>query len=245
MPEFIAFLSALAKWVGDHLAAVATFAAAIVALFKEDVVKRWRRPKLSLRLLLKPPDTHSVPTVVVWRGPEDPEVKRWEGDVYYFRFWVENAGPWPAERVQVYIRLISNRLGDNRLEEVRGFIPMNLRWSHSPMDKPIVFETLNPHMGKNCDLGSVSPTSNGSEKPLPGMKTGESTFNLATEVLLNNGCHRLKPGKYRLEILVAAQNARPKLFWVDLDWSGIFEESEERMFSSSVGISISEAKLKR
>jgi hypothetical protein len=129
------------------------------------------------------------------------------------------------------------------LGEVREFIPMNLRWSHSPADKPIIFETLNPHMGKHCDLGSVSPSTNRSEKPLVGMKGGESTFNLATEVFPNNNCHRLKPGKYRLEILVAAQNARPKLFWIDLDWNGIFEESEECMFTNSLGITISKTKL--
>lgn len=75
---------------------------------------------------------------------------------------------------------------------------MNLRWSHSPQDKPTLFETLNPHMGKHCDLGSVSPTTNGTEKPLVGMKGGESTFNLATEVFSNNNCHRLKPGSTEL-----------------------------------------------
>lgn len=98
-------------------------------------------------------------------------------------------------------------------------------------------------MGKYCDLGSVSPTSNESEKPLPGMKAGESTLNLATEVYPNNNCHRLKPGKYQIEVLVAAQNALPKSFHIDLDWNGIFEESTERMLGSSVAISVTHSKL--
>lgn len=243
MPYLGPFFSALAKWIADHLAPIATFAATLVALFKEDWVKGWRRPKLGPSLLLRPPYTHSVRSVVAWQEPGDPEVKRWEGEIYYFRFWIENAGSWLAERVQVYVRSISNRLGDNRIEEMREWIPMNLRWSHSPFDKPIMFETLNPHMGKYCDLGSVSPTSNGSDKPLPGMKAGESTFNLATEVFPNNNCHRLKPGKYRIEILVAAQNVLPKRFHIDLDWNGIFEESSERMFTNSIAISIEQTKL--
>ena len=75
------------------------------------------------------------------------------------------------------------------------------------------------------------------------MKPGESTFNLATEVSPTSQCNRLPAGKYRIYLLVAAQNARPKLFHFDLDWNGIFEESSERMFSNSVGISISEGKL--
>ncbi len=75
------------------------------------------------------------------------------------------------------------------------------------------------------------------------MKAGESTFNLATEVFPNNNCHRLKPGKYRIEILVAAQNVLPKRFHIDLDWNGIFEESSERMFTNSIAISIEQTKL--
>jgi hypothetical protein len=113
--ELEAFFSALGKWLGNHIAPIATFTAALVALFKEDIVKRWRRPKFTLRLLLRSPDSGTVPTVVMWREPADQEVKKWEGDVYYFRLWVGNEGPWHAERVQVYIRSISNRLGDRRL----------------------------------------------------------------------------------------------------------------------------------
>src|SRR6266536_4664681 len=221
MAGFSAVLLALVKWIGDHLAPIATFTAALVALFKEDFVKRWRRPKLTLRLLLGPPDCSAIRSVVSWLDPSGQAAQKWEGNIFYFRFWVENAGSWPAERVEVNLRSISNRLGDGRLGEVREFIPMDLRWAHSPANGPAIFETLNPHMGKHCDLGSVSPASNGSEKPLAGMRDGESTFNLATQVFPNNNCHRLKAGKYRLEILVAAQNARPKRFLVDIDWNGM------------------------
>lgn len=74
------------------------------------------------------------------------------------------------------------------------------------------------------------------------MKAGESSFNLATEVSPNSNCHRLTAGKYRIEILVAAQNAKPRLFKVDLDWNGTFEAAPERMFSNSIGISVSAGK---
>jgi hypothetical protein len=45
--EVLAFFSAFGQWMGNHLAPIATFTAALVALFKEDIVKRWRRPKLT------------------------------------------------------------------------------------------------------------------------------------------------------------------------------------------------------
>ena len=219
-----------------QLAPIATFTAALVALFKEDFVKLWRRPRLTLRLLLQSPDSSPVPTVVAW---QETTVVTWSGNVYYFRFWVENTGTWPAERVQVNLRSIRNRLGDGTLGTSRQFVPMNLRWANFPFDKPVLFETLNPKMGKHCDLGSVSPRANKSEKPLPGMRDGESTFNLATEVFPNDNSHRLPPGKYRLEVLLAAQNVRPVAFDIDIDWHGVFEETSERMFSDSVAIKIS------
>jgi hypothetical protein len=232
----------LLQWIVDHLAPVVTFLAILVALFKEDIVKWWRRPKLTVRLFLRPPDAHVVHTTVMWQGPGDQQPRRWEGPVYYFRLWIENKSSWAADRVQVYVRAIYNRLGDTRLQDVREWLPMNLRWSNSPFDKPITFEMLNPHMGKHCDLGSVSHPSNTSEQQLTGMKEGERTFNLATEVFPNSNCHRLTAGKYRIEILVAAQNAKPKVFNVDLDWNGTFEDSQERMFGAVV-ISVSEGKL--
>src|SRR5258708_7694222 len=123
MTAFLAFLSDLGKGVADHLAPIATFTAALVALFKEDFVKRWRHPKLTLRMRLGPPDSGAVPTVFEWTEHPSPALRRWEGRVWYFRFWIENAGSWPAERVEVNLRSISNRLGDGRLAEIRTFIP--------------------------------------------------------------------------------------------------------------------------
>ena len=93
MVEFIALLSALGKWLGDHIAAIATLAAAFVALFEEDIVKLWRRPKLTLRLVLKSPDSGAIPTVVMWQEPGDPTLKKWEGAVCYFRLWVPVDAP--------------------------------------------------------------------------------------------------------------------------------------------------------
>lgn len=97
------------SWV-PFVAATATLIAACVALFKEDIAKLWRRPALSLRLLLGAPDSVQMPIVVtyIYRLPE-PEVPpgapaerqgQWTGDCYFFRLWVKNSGHL-AERVQV------------------------------------------------------------------------------------------------------------------------------------------------
>jgi len=49
------------------VAAAATLIAALVALFKEDFVKLWRRPSLSIRMLLAAPDCVQMPVEVRYR----------------------------------------------------------------------------------------------------------------------------------------------------------------------------------
>jgi hypothetical protein len=225
------------------VAATATLIAACVALFKEDIVKLWRRPALSLRLLLGAPDSVQMPIVVtyIYRLPE-PEVPpgspaerqgRWTGDCYFFRLWVKNSGHL-AERVQVYVDSVSRQLGDGRPQLMTDFIPMNLHWSDSPPDKPIIFETINPAMGRYCDFGAVSGPTNPTESLREGMTAGESTFNLQTQVTPNTQGNRLKPGRYTIKLLVAASNAKPKAFNVTLDWSGRYMEESARMFGEGI-----------
>jgi|SRR5581483_4071520 len=233
------------SWV-PFVAAAATLIAALVALFKEDVVKLWRRSKLSLRMLLAAPDCVQMPVEVRYRFstkgmsvattsgvvPNELEGK-WTGNCYYFRLWIKNAG-YLAERVQVYVDSIQREMGDGRSELVTDFIPMNLRWSDSPADKPIIFETINPAMGRYCDFGAVSEPSNPTESLRDGMIKGESTFNLQTQVTPNTQGNRLKPGKYTIKLLVAASNAKPTTFTVKLDWTGQYMADTNRMFGEAV-----------
>src|SRR5579884_1710861 len=243
----------LSGWV-PFTAAAATLLATLVALFKEDVVKLWRRPRLSLRMTLAAPDCVQMPVVVRYRpvGPPDmytapssgsfgftPGVEqeereeRWTGGCYFFRLWVKNTGHL-AERVQVYVDSISREMGDGHSELVTDFIPMNLRWADSPSENPLIFETINPAMGRYCDFGSVSEPSNPTEILRDGMRQGESTFNLQTQVTPNTLGNRLKPGKYTIRLLIAASNAKPKRFTVTLDWSGRYQADTSRMFGEAV-----------
>lgn len=244
------------SWV-PFVAAAATLIAALVALFKEDVVKKWRRPTLSLRLTLAAPDSVQMPVVVTYRytGTPDfyvppasgdmalaPAVERegrWTGNCYFFRLWVKNTGHL-GERVQVYVDSVSREMGDGRTELVTDFIPMNLRWADSPTDKPLIFETINPAMGRYCDFAAVSAPTNPTEALRDGMAQGEVTFNLQTQVTPNTQGNRLKPGKYKIKLLVAASNATPKGFSIALEWSGRYMEDPARMFGEAVKLNITE-----
>jgi len=229
------------SWL-PFVAAIATLTAALVALFKEDIVKTWRRPNLTMRIMLASPDCVRMPVVVRYRNAAPvatyvPE-GQWEGQCYFFRLWIENKGHL-GERVQVYVQSVSRQMGDGRSELVPEFIPMNLRWADSPdPDKPLIFESINPAMGRYCDFASVSEPTNPTEPLREGMAQGESTFNLQTQVTPNTQGNRLKPGNYTIRLLVAASNAKPKAFTVALEWRGRYIEETARMFGEAVKLTI-------
>src|SRR5690348_5113383 len=93
------------SWV-PFVAAIATLTAALVALFKEDIVRMWRRPNLTMRIQLASPDCVRMPVIVRYRyavpdlfspTPSSESEGRWKGQCYFFRLWIENKG-YLAER---------------------------------------------------------------------------------------------------------------------------------------------------
>ena len=80
------------------------FLVALVALFKEEIVKRWRRPILDLSLHVAPPDCYKTELRDLRPGPGDDVqirgIDKWHvANCYYFRLWVDNHGKTRAERV--------------------------------------------------------------------------------------------------------------------------------------------------
>jgi hypothetical protein len=56
MPTPDSEVGTLAQWA----AATATFLAVLVALFKDEVLRWWRRPQLTASIKLDPPDCHKT-----------------------------------------------------------------------------------------------------------------------------------------------------------------------------------------
>jgi hypothetical protein len=146
----------VAQWVAAFVMSLV----ALVALFKEEIVKRWRRPILDLSLRVTPPDCYKTQLRYSRPGPGDnvqiPGFGKWHvANCYYFRLWVDNYGKTRAERVQVFATKLHRQQADGKLVEDKHFLPLNLRWSHSE-DHPEVFaEGISPYMGKHCDLGRI------------------------------------------------------------------------------------------
>lgn len=217
--------------------AVGTFLAIIVALFRDEITALWRRPKIETRIKLSAPDCHL--TRLIQRDIKTGEILA-KMDCYYLRLWIENAGRIRAEQVQVFVASLSKKQADGTYKRNKDFLPMNLKWSHaSPLD-PVIFTSLNPKMGRHCDLGHIIDPDHGSLFALDqsGAQEGETTISLDLEFEPATYSHLIPPGDYRIELLIGGANFRPVRKRLELAHTGEWYPSEDRMFSDGLGLTV-------
>jgi hypothetical protein len=217
------------------VAASATFAAVLVALFKDEVLRFLRRPKLTVSIALAPPDCHK--TMANYRTPQG-----WQSaDCYYLRLWVENVGKTRAERVQVFAASLSRRNADGNFRKTDEFLPMNLRWAHGQQAAggPEIFaEGISPQMGKHCDLGHVMDPESRADvgEDLPNVPAATSILALDLEFPPNTRSHLIPPGTYQLALRVAAANSTPVTKTIEVTTTGEWFADQARMFTEGLGI---------
>jgi hypothetical protein len=223
--------SNIAVWIGS----IATLLAVIVALSKEELVRIWRRPSLQARILLAPPDCEKIPTTFSDMTGRESNV-----DSYCFRLWIENTGRERAEKVQVFASKLLRRHADGTYKEDKTFLPMNLRWAHqqNPLVAEIFAEGISPKMGKHCDLGKILDPSKGKKYgiDIPSVEPDKTIFELTLEVSPNTKSNLLAPGAYRLELRLAAANAKPVTKTIEINHTGIWYADETKMFSDGIGM---------
>jgi hypothetical protein len=221
--------SELGPWAG----ASATLLAVIIALFKEELIRIWRKPKLNAKLSLSAPDCHKIPVKF-----KDNQSNSLRLDSYYFRLWIENIGNQRAEKVQVFVSKLFQKNASGKFEEVKSFLPMNLRWAHSQMNPEIFTDGISPKMGKHCDLGHIlDPNYYLSIKYNPlNIPNGKTLFELDLEVAPNTNSHLLSPGIYRFELKIAAANVIPIIKMFEINHTGNWHPIEKDMFLNGIGI---------
>lgn len=221
--------STLAQWVG----AIATSSAVIVALFKDEVFRHFRRPKLGIRIMPEPPDCLFSPMTVSAEG-----ALVWSGNSYWLRLWIQNTGMFRAEQVQVFASTLLKRDANREFKPVGDFIPMNLRWSNArDWRNPEIFaQGISRNMGKHCDLCSISDPANPTDE-LKGYK-GQCVAALQLEVYPTGNRHRLPPGDYVLELIVGAANADPVTIHLGLNLTGKWSPDPAVMFRDHLGVKI-------
>ncbi len=227
----------VAQWAG----AVTTFFAVLVALFKEALFRKWRRAKLSVRILLEPPDSFLEPWI--YPDPRDPQPSTKKTTRYIFRLWVSNEGKYDrAEKVQVFAKKLEKQLPDRKsFVPVNEFLPLNLLWSNALT--PTNLEGISPYsMGKHCDLGHIMNPSAlvDMKEDHPDVPPGKTLLALHLEFLHLSKPYLLPPGTYRLELIMAAANALPVTKTLEITITGEWYDTPDKMFRDGVRINVLE-----
>ena len=229
-------IGTLAQWAS----ATATFLAVLVALFKDEMLRWWRKPKLSVSIALASPDCHKTKLTYTIQKTALTYVA---ADCYYLRMWVTNVGKTRAERVQVFASKLSRQSADSSFKEVEAFLPMNLRWAHGQQagNVPEIFaEGISPMMGKHCDLGHVMDPKFRKDigEDLAGVPDDQTILSLDLEIKPNTLSHLITPGVYRLELRVAAANSAPVTKVIEITITGKWFEEQAKMFTDGLGLRI-------
>jgi hypothetical protein len=207
--------------------------AVLVALFKDEFLRHWRRPKLTTRMDSKPPDCILVPTDITFNGMTKMSS---QGSVYWLRLWIENTGIGRAEQVQVFAAKLFKEDVNGKFAPRQDFLPMNLRSANAiDFNKPEIFApVLSRHFGKHCDLCSISDPSN----PRNSGEEGKCVGTLQVEADPTDNRNRLSPANYVLEIRVGAANADPVTTYVQIDIKGPWSPDRETMFQEHLGVKV-------
>jgi len=211
------FLGNVAQWVG----ALATTAAVIVALFKEDLIRRRRHPKLTAWIEPKQPYCIREPA-------RENRQKPWTGWRYWLRISVKNEGNVRAEKVEVFLSqaLVRN---NGSFEPVPNFTPMNLQWSYT---HETYVDGISPDMVRFCDLGAISDPAH------PDLSEQRTLLSLRLQAL--PGIHDwLPPGHYKFEIKLAGSNCEPVARWIHLHLTGVWDNEPAPMLSNGFTVTVS------
>jgi hypothetical protein len=226
-------LGTLAQWAG----ATATFLVVLVALFKDGVLRWWRRPKLTVSISLASPDCHK--TQMTYESQHNYLV----ADCYYLRLWVKNLGRTRAEQVQVFAEKLYQQGAGGSFKEIDRFLPMNLKWSHGHQlsGGPEIFaQGISPQMGKHCDLGHIIDPQfrSFSGEDLADVPPNKTLLALDLEFLSATLSHLISPGTYRLHLRVAAANSTPVPKTLEITVTGEWFKEQDRMFIEGLGIKV-------
>jgi len=221
-----------ATWavISNGLAAFGTLVLAAVAVF-QDTIRGWfYRPRFRLSSKTEPPDCVAVPFkangVLV-------------ANSVYLGFLVENIGNVTAKNVEVYAESLRRQHADGGWGKVTNFPPMNLKWAHL---NSMYFPSIAPQTGKRCNIGHiVDPTGRDRlNEDVPQLNLTNQQTSLTFEVIVvpNHKGHIVGPGEYCLDVLVAAENARPFRKTIEISVRGEWYADETKMLRDGVGVRI-------
>ena len=210
-----------AQWVGGF----GTILAVLIALFGDLIRGRMFGPGLTVAVSLDPPDCVRVAAVYTYdfyRNSEFVSEEQGSVDTLYVRMRIGNFGRSLAREVQVFAESVTTFDQAEGWRPVRMFPSMNLPWSDLPEDSDVklrmFFPGLGPTMSKHCDLGRIASPLHRYliEDDRDDLDLKMNAFAFETLVKPNHKGHIVGPGRYRIRLLLAAENARPVVRTIEL-----------------------------
>ncbi len=190
------------------VAAIATFLAVIVALFKEDIRRIWDNVNLSIELNSDKIEEVLESMKIGKVGDTSPPILK--AEYYYSQIVIVNNGTKPAKEAQLYVEKIifTNPSGSNREIEVVGRPSL---WEYESEVK-----TMIPPSGrKKCNIITINAPQKIS-KP-DGEALDEGVLLRIGETLLKQDFHK---GKIEIQLAVYSESCRAKKFVLNLSWDG-------------------------
>jgi hypothetical protein len=168
-------------------------------------------------------------------------------DAIHLRVLVWNDGNATARNVEVSAEALTRQRADRTWETVVTFPPMNLVWAHLPPSRPglageMYFPSISPKVGKHCDVAHIIDPQRRADfgEYNPALSLAPQQVSLAFNLIVrpNNYGHIVEPGTYRLDVRVAAENARPEPRVIEINVPGPWYQDEARMLRGGVGIRV-------
>lgn len=223
----------IADWIMVG-ATVAMALVAIVAIFQTRIHNFLVRPKLDVQIVFQPPDCQKLK--MSFKTELGKNVS--DTDVYYLRIRVFNKGNTKAEFVEVFASKLTKEKADGTYRLVHSFTPMNLVWSNFG---EVFLPAISPGTYKTCDVFHVIDPKKRDQVPyedkkweeIPKEKTILSFDTFKKPLTLG---YLAPSGKYQLEIIVAASNAKPVKKIIGINLTGRWYNDESKMLGEGVGI---------
>lgn len=219
-PKLIPVLTDPISNIIQIVLAVITGLAVLVALFQEVIKDYFNKAKLVPTISPKPPDCHQIELHNSQNG-------QYVSRVIYVRIRVEHTKGKTANNVEIILSKVEKKNEKSKWTEVKEFLPMNLKWSHTHTQTV----TLPPSSFRHCDLGSF------------GQYNGQivNQFLIDTIVQPNpvaNGKipNLLSPGKYKFHILLTGENVKPVIKSWTIDFSPSWSNDEDEMLKKYIEI---------
>jgi hypothetical protein len=227
------------KEVTDWLVGIGTIVLAVVAIFQDHIRGFIYRPKLSTSMKTAPPDCMAVPASIQKPGNISGFSNSVSVDAMYLRMLVENTGIATALNVEVYAHALNREKTDGTWETIHEFPPMNLVWADVG---GMYFPRIGRNMSKHCDVAAIfDPAALAAVIGGPikdGLDATETSLSFLLVTRPNHKGNVVGPGEYRLDVLVAAENARPIERSVYIKLPGIWHTDQTAMLRNGVGVSV-------